>query len=909
MAGDWNVSFSEKPKGNEGANPEVSETRSPFELPPMPIKIARAGDDDKRKPFTVPEDPNPRTPPVDPLATGQWRATPTVAPIARNLPPTDGKQPTPPTGQTRRPFEVPANDPPIPPGQWRGTPEVAPPARNLPPTDGKPPKTNPNPNPNDNGGVVTPGDPGQWQPAREQVPGRDGRAPSDGPGGAVSNDPSPTTGNDGIVMLSNQKRDNINQSLNTQLNYFTHFAEAAIGGLAGSSLIPYYGDKLAWKASLDGNKLANYWRENHSPLGLELKTQSVQRQEIIQKGIDLEPKVVAAKAARTTAMAEFMGKPAAGGAPATGFHEMQKMHLDTVVARDASLVAGTPDNPIFAKKAQLLEDMMKSRPTTPEEFAYQRQRIDTHKMPAGLKAPTELSFLTPAEAHLLDQQVVKYGKVVGLDNALADAKNQFKATQAELLAVEEGMAALRAKGGNFNKWGTTKPWVDRVRPGASALETELTTWHGTNKWRAAGEGIGIVATGLAVNYAVDKFMPDIMGIVGGQDSHLFSKQQYYLEGPAIAAALILPSKSLPKRLCTVALAVGAAEVWNHVAPGPPNATYSRLMQPNWGDAAGMSAAWMLPFGSWKGRAVAVGGAWLGARGLNALDSVIDVPGIEDHHFAQGMNRDVQKALEAGKLTESGFKDVVSKSHTLAMENEGALLMQMSDFMNAKNHDPLFHLYGSSALYTAYGDLSMSRGTKLDPNTTNDKGRILAGENFDLGGQATEYYRQALTNLVEGQNNANLNKRPSESQAMAESQKMVVERLEKIYGAHNIGNVHDKIKEAYKLDVDAVNHFQVSLKEQVDRLQTKDKAYAAKMCRDLAIVNLAIASFKVDNNEGGGASIMYQEALEYLANAERIKGDNPDLPQLRRIADSLKGRVPQAVRAQEDNKFNAPFGQK
>jgi hypothetical protein len=923
MVSDWNNRSFRELANSDGESDTGNRTpfEAPFGAPPRPADTqvstnTGTGPSAERPPVQQPEAVRSGDPQ---LSNGQWRSGyGGIAPIAQTIPVTDGKTQTPP----------PASN--IGNGQWRsGYGGVAPGALNLPPMEGTQPQPQPYvPNPGynqvapgartlppmdggvQNGGVTAPGDPGRWQPSPNQIGngniGQPGIGVPNQPGFAGA-DPIPTVGynaNGGMNAPSDAQRQHGAQSLNTQLNYFTHFAEGAIGGLAGSSIIPYFGDKLAWKTSLDGNRVAEYWRNNHSPLGLELRTRNGELAELQQRQVDLKAQGSTAHTEMRQTLRDVIGSPATGTTGATGYHLVRDLRDQTVLARDAA--TGTT-NQVLAKKADLLTEFTNARPRTEADFSALKQRIDIHKMPAGAVEATEVSFLSQQEAKLLRQQLDNYEALTRQRTIVGDLRNQGTALRSDIAATEAEMAALRAKGGNFNVAGTTKTWTDRVRPGAGGVETELTTWNGQNKWRAAGEGIAIVSTGLAVNYAVDKFAPNIMGWVGGKDAELPTKHNFWLQGPAVAAAMLWPNKNFVWRLGMTAGSVALTSAIDWAAPSAPSATYSRLMQPNWGDALGMSAAWMMPFGSWKGRAIAVGTAWAGARALNALEGVgVDIPGISNHNFAVGMSDDTASALASNKVTENSFSNIRSTSMKLAMENEGQLLIHMGDFMNNKTHDPLYHLHGSAALYTTMGDLYMQRGTKLDPKALNDQKRVLAGENYDIGGQALGFYRQALTNLVEGQNQAAAAGRKDEQAAMAAAQKQVVERIETIYGPHNMQNVHDKLKEAYHLNIDGVNHYQVSLKQQVDSLQTRDTKFAAKMCRDLAVLDLAIASFKAEKNEGGGAQIMYTEALSYIEAAKRIDPNNPDLKALEDIARNLRAKVPQAVQNQNDNRFNAPF---
>lgn len=888
----------------EMATSDGDDERSPFELPLLPV--TRTADPPRtqyEQPITTPQ-----------AGTGQWRQpyggiAPSAQTIGRPETQQTGTQQQ--QGQWRSPYggiapiaqdigrpQQPGQPTPTPQdGQWRSPyGDVAPPARQLPPMDGTGGQPRQPGNPNDNGGATIPGDPGRWNPSGNQTGGGDmGVQPGSGgiPGQRAGADPLPTTGNGGLSAASDKQRQIAEMSLNTQLNYRTHFIEGALGGIAGSTFVPYLLDKAAWKPSLDGNRFANYWRNNHSPLGLELRTRGLDMAEIQQRNADLTARMPEAQTQLRTAAQEFRGTPGTPGTPgtATGFQAFKELHTNAM-----SAAAANPADAGILQRARVIDQMMQAR--TPAELAAVRTEIATAK---------NLSLVTADEARLMNDQLTKYGRVIETRNAVGDLRGQRTATTAEATALQQEMATLRQKGGNFKITGSEKTWTDSVRPGAGKAETQLTTWNGTNKWRAAGEGVGIVTAGLAANYAVDKFMPNILGLVGGADAKLPQKQQFYLQGPGVAAALLWPNKNPVWRAGAVAATVGLTTAIDWVAPQAPNATYSKLMQPNWGDALGMSTAWMLPFSNWKARALAVGTAWAGARALNAIDGVLPVPGIGDHNFGTGMNNDLTDALKSNKVTEGSFKDIVAKSHKLGMENEGQLLVQMSDFMNNKGQDPLYHLHGAAALYTAMGDLYISRGTKLDPTALNDKSRVLQGDNYDLGGQAAGLYRQALTNLVEGQNQAQKAGRTDEQKGMAEAQKDVVKRLEGLYGEHNMQNVFDKLKDGYRQNISEMTRFQVKLKQQIDGLQTRDAKYAAKMVRDLVVLDLAIAGYKAEQNDGAGASIYFAEAEKYLQAAERIDPQSADAKQLRDIGKKLAPRIPQAQQNQTNNRFNNPFG--
>lgn len=1041
MTRDWsNRSFSEM------AHSTGDETISPFELPLQPVPVNRTDDRNTRypsggtsynggttrSPFEIPVQggrtttqqpgtdfnsgsPYNRTAPNDPR-NGQWRATPDVAPTARNLPPLDGQQPTytqqPNNGQWRATPDIAPSARQLPPldgqqptytqggdGQWRAQPNVAPGARQLPPLDGS------------GGGQYNPNDPGRWQPSPNQLPGTDGNGrytvpngqqynPGGGQqyqpgGGQIGSDPVATTGNGGISQANDAQRQAVNNSLHTQLNYFTHFAEGAIGGLAGSSVIPWASDKLFFSKFGENTpvfrQVGNWWKNNHSPRQFEYEAAMADANALVSKGgmedalrvryqdalkekmeagtawdaarrtgdtaaiqkaaaefraknaavlrLESEPEyktelerikaqtlesgqvgsltrqLLDSRASASTAYREMIGRPSAAGRPASGYMELVELTRKTQQDLAAAKAAATPDADLIAaleKKSTFLQtSVLDTRHTlgvgTTADVL--RSDISAHKA-AGVITAEEAAKMQSQLDRFLNYQAARRtvtaaeGEILKNGGSIADAK-----AAAELVKTEGGAFKWT---GTQNTWQRTTQAAEGAVPAAGEpkvgwAEKELGTWRGDNKWRAMGEGVGVVATGLAVNYLVDRGM-DKLGI-GGGDVHPGDHWRSYLQGPAMAASLIFPNNFV-KKVGYTALSVGLITATEHFFPEKPNSTYSAVMKPNWMDSLGMGAAWMLPFTNWKSRAMAVGGAWALGRGLNIVDSTFGTHlGGSDHNYAVGMDHDVASSLISNKVSEGSFDDIRSRSVKLGMENEGALLVQQGDFMNNKDHDPLYHLHGSAALFTAWGDIYMQRGTKVDPSKTNADGRILTGSGYDLGGQATDFYRQAMANLVEGQNQAARAGQKDQQDAMAKSQREVMDRLNKIYGEHDVNDVFNKLKEEYRQNIDSIPRYQIRLKGQVDSLQTRDTQYAAKMCRDLALLDLAIASYKADHNEGGGAQIMYAEALKYLQAAERIDAKAPDAKKLRQIADGMSRQIPQAVNNQFNNGFNNPFGVK
>jgi hypothetical protein len=416
-------------------------------------------------------------------------------------------------------------------------------------------------------------------------------------------------------------------------------------------------------------------------------------------------------------------------------------------------------------------------------------------------------------------------------------------------------------------------------------------------------------------------MPNILGLVGGHDQRTLNltKHDYYLEMPMLAAAMILPKNTMSK-IGYTALTVGVNGLMNWgssmlpgaLGQGPPG-EYSKLMQPNWVDAFGMAAAWMMPAKTPMARLGAVGAAWLLGRGVDAWHNVAGLPFplMGNMDMAAGLNDDLKAAVANDKPTShSSFEDIVSKGKRLGMENEAALGLVANDFANlhSKDASPMEYWHGTAAISTAQADFWVERGTKIEPTQHNATGRVLAGRGLDIGGFGLASYRTAAGDLINAQNRAINDKLPSDQvDELKKSTKSVEDRINAIYGPHDIQGCFNDLKAEYRQDISAMAHYQVSLKQQVDNLHTQDPRYIGKMVRDLVLVDLSLASYKAEHGDGGGAQILFTESQRYMKAAQQFDPKAPDLVELENISADLAKTVPGANAAQYQSRAKNPFG--
>ncbi len=508
-------------------------------------------------------------------------------------------------------------------------------------------------------------------------------------------------------------------------------------------------------------------------------------------------------------------------------------------------------------------------------------------------ARAQQAFITSKEAHTMSGLEAQTGTA----SEVALGQKLFTASEAAQLAPRAQALGKLAD--------LTKAQEAAQAKVASATEAVL------KAERAEGPGLGKAAsTGLAKGLligagltAFDHLLDKGLSVPG--------KPSWYAEGIALPLTLMadIPLKWKIPLAGTVIL---GSKLLDKVLPAP-STDYSTLMRPNSIETLGITAAALAPVDA-KWKWIGVGASWGAGRLWNLFAAGTGIDG----NNGQQLNSDTTEAVKAdvGRRTDSTFESIVKKGTKLGKENEAALELQMADFQqNHANDHPLNRLRGTAGLAAAVGNMWLDYGTKTDLTKHNKEGRLLEGSNLDLGGQATSFLRLSAGSLVEAQNYAMQHKGEEvngkqiddrEVQDLQKSLKSVEDKLKAVYGEHDIDGIFKTLKDNYRANEDALNHFGVNLKAQVDGLRTNDPQYKAKMCRDVALLFMSIADYKADKNNGGDAAILYSDAQRYLTQAGQLDGNAPDQRKLLMIADRMRSKVPQAVQNQYNNHFDNPF---
>lgn len=269
------------------------------------------------------------------------------------------------------------------------------------------------------------------------------------------------------------------------------------------------------------------------------------------------------------------------------------------------------------------------------------------------------------------------------------------------------------------------------------------------------------------------------------------------------------------------------------------------------------------------------------------------------------------ADNASDTTDKAFQQILARGVTPDAHDDSALVNAYVDYMKTHQSDgnAPTTLHTEAALETALANYLLQRGTIIDPTKEDSTGRILAGLNLDLGEHALGYLAVADKHLYDEQV-LTKQSNPGDLAELLKSRQYVQQEIKLIYGQHDIPGAITALKNAYKYHIIEMAHFQVDLARHVRALPVRNPGeimVAAKGCRDVALLDLAIAEYKAERGDGDGAEIMYKEGVNFLRTAARLDPSNVDIPDLQKASNKIGSEVTDAVKRQHNNWFNNPFG--
>jgi hypothetical protein len=758
---------------------------------------------------------------------------------------------------------------------------------------------------------------GGWQPGGGNVtPDMPSRVPGT-PGLNNANNP----------ILDQRRADIIARSLSAQFNPDGYFGSGVIGGMLGATYIPWLMDK--WNKNPDG-----LWRKYFSPTQATIDGNSEQGK------VEREKMTDAVKNYRTFAREERSARQALKESTESvnGAYEAAKAEAE----RLSHLPPGDPQRSDVRIIAQNEKVKVLGAAEQPQNININELKTRVYTKPEDISAG---KFLTEDDLTLLKGHRQNYDEELSAGARKAGERGTYKGARERLAGITAENDNLMnnpkaVKVGLFSGYteaATGKVLGEKMMNGEIPPETPwykrlggqwnavTTTPEGITKydpWKAGGQGA--IAAGAVLG-------ADALGdwIFNGKNNYPNNAKiaTSLAEGPVAGAFLILGSNPATK----IGGAVGsvlAAKGIDAAFGGTNDATYSELLKPNAWEAGLVGAAWMLPFRNPTARVAAVTTGWLLGKGANLAKMWgVPVPGVGDAAPGAKMWDDVSSSMGNFKSSPSydGFKHLVDSSTKLAMENEGAIGARITLFTNDSAADRSPAKYETLAgLYAGMGNMWLSRGSKLDPNdpkSHNDQGRILPKAEYDLGGDAASLFTSARDNLGMAANYAKGAGSRSDLDRISQEQKAVQGQLDRIYGSHQMGSIYDRLLTDLRskvgttesqFSIDQLTRFEINLKNKAmnpggDEVAAKDPAYRAKLCRDVALVDLAVAQFSNEHNNGERSKQYYAQAVQFLRMSMQFDRNSSDAQQLQQIADKVGGGVRPAIDNQYNSTWNNPFG--
>jgi len=386
-------------------------------------------------------------------------------------------------------------------------------------------------------------------------------------------------------------------------------------------------------------------------------------------------------------------------------------------------------------------------------------------------------------------------------------------------------------------------------------------------------------------------------------------------------------------------------------------SFSRALQPNGFDAFSMGTAIALPTNDVRTKLALVGTGWTlgrmqntgageaalwGAGGtlaaialapnpeMKVLVAGLGVAGYIGTRFTskdgqQGvnMNNDAWDALKGDQTTRTkGSMDTaIGKFAQLGAETPGTLTFYWLDWMNRnRNFDSQLSAYrGGAILSASLGETLLAKGT-LMPSDKTQSTFIPGTSGLDIGGDA---YRKLLIaqNCLNNAQKATQN--PTEIADLKSVGDQVTSTINsKILGRHDMNNALDLMTGWYHQHLQDGGQLTERITAGITANianQNANPQFVAKLCRDSALMKMALAKFNIGHDAGSAASLMYggnpagngqvaapDGVFNLLDKARQLDPNNPDLQQLQDLANGIGNQMPAAVRAQYANPHYNPL---
>ena len=468
------------------------------------------------------------------------------------------------------------------------------------------------------------------------------------------------------------------------------------------------------------------------------------------------------------------------------------------------------------------------------------------------------------------------------------------------------------------------------------------------------KGVGVAGSLMVVDHYADQLLFGKNHGNGIGDS---------INSALVPAAMLIGPKTSFKTMGLVGIGALLAGKTVGAALGEgEHPTYTRLFSQSTPESFVLAAEALLPMKAaqtglgkvmnWR-QAALIGGTWLGFRALNLLNTQESQAEVKDRAWsmltedskergAGSMNAAIDKfsSLAASDVSSGlmSWTNVFKESggKVKGARGESALQVYRTEWLTKPTSEfpsMLEAHRGAAILCTAFAEARLANGTHV-PTITDTPTYLLEGLNLDMGAKAARDFIIARNSINSAKQfvQDNLGKEiagKTVEQSEIADLDAVKQRIEAneavIYGKHDLTKaVRDLAKWGEGLNAPHMMHLVKGIRDTIAaNKDSADTRYNAKLYRYLATIYLSIAYAKQDGDPqsasqmlGGdtysgrqaldmtGQQFGYDGALDCIARAIQLDGNNPDLPELYQIAQEINAKLPGNIRKQmEDGRYN------
>ena len=396
--------------------------------------------------------------------------------------------------------------------------------------------------------------------------------------------------------------------------------------------------------------------------------------------------------------------------------------------------------------------------------------------------------------------------------------------------------------------------------------------------QGAGRGLLVTTGVVAADMVLDKAL--------GNDPSLSNSAHWGLQGIGMPVLLASNLSVTGKVIGSVGMVLGSHAL--DKAWGPPTGSFSPFARPSLPEIGLATAGALTPVADGRVRlALAAGGYALG-KTWNYLDAKYELTGRTEPRLRDEAEAAVDYDMKSP--SQARFMFAAGEMKKFADKNEAAAAVLIKNWtLDHREGFAIEKERSSAALMLGFGESVLERGTRVDQDKFDKDGvRILAGMDYDLGGESANYFRATLGNLQTAERLAQSNKGrritggvidDSYIADLQAAQQHTRRNLDRIYADHNIAEVYTQVTKALSSHPDQMRKFGENLAEYSKVLTDTDPKYKAKILRDLALVHVA---FGDKEPSIGGSREHYVNAQKYLDSSRLLDETSTDRAQIERL---------------------------